>query len=152
MSRRFGPVFSVLALLLALNACNSDRPEPAEFTLVPEGLRIRITRVATHPFLSRHNLTLHVEQPGGCAATADLFPDTGYADRRNVYRQASGLVGIVGQYDVRVIEPSTCAISLIEFRSWDRQAQFLGSFEVDAKKRWQFFPATERQERPFEKL
>jgi len=152
VSRQFGSVLSTLLLVLSLSGCNSDRPEPAEFTLAPEGLLVRITRVATHPFLSRHNLTLRVEQLGGCTATAELFPDTGYAGRRNVYRQSSGRIGIVGQYDVRVIEPGTCLIRLIEFQAWDRQGQYLGAFDADAQKRWRFFPKAERQELPFEKL
>ena len=152
MILRRGVFGLVLVLEVLVAACYSDRPEPADAEVPAAGLHIRITRVATHPFLSRYNLTLRVERPGGCVATADLFPDTGYTGRRNLYRHVSGAVAVVGQYDVRVIEAGGCAIRLIEFRAWDRQAEFIGSFDVGADKRWRFIPPTVRPELPFETL
>ncbi len=142
----------VIGLVLVLVACNSDRPEPAEVELPSAGLRVRLTRVATHPFLSRYRLTLHVAGRQGCEATAELFPDTGYAARRNLYQQASGVITVLGQYDARVVDPSSCAIRLVEFQSLAGQATYLGMFDVDAQKRWQFLPPSVRPERPFEKL
>lgn len=146
-----GPGRIVIGLVLFLAACNSDRPEPAEVDLQSAELRLRVTRVATHPFLSRYRLTLQVEGPGGCTATSELFPDTGYAGRRNVYLQASGAITLLGQYDARVIDRDSCAIRLVEFQSLVGQATFLGAFDADTQKRWQFFPPTVRAERPFEK-
>lgn len=149
--RRRGPAWIVMALVLLLAACNSDTPEHAEADVLSAGLRVRVTRVATHPFLSRYRLTLQVEGPQGCAGTADLFPDTGYAGRRNLYEQASGAITLVGQYDARVIDPTHCTIRLVEFQSLVGQSTFLGSFDADAQKRWQFFPASLRPERSFER-
>jgi len=146
-----GPAWIVMGLVLLLAACNSDRPEPAEADLPSAGLRVRVTRVATHPFLSRYRLTLQVDGPQGCTDTAELFPDTGYAGRRNLYEQASGTITLVGQYDARVIDRTRCTIRLVEFQSLVGQSKFLGAFDVDAQKRWQFFPASLRPERPFEK-
>ena len=151
LMRGRGPGWLVMGLVLCLAACNSDRPEPAEFDLPSAGLHIRVTRVATHPFLSRFQLKLQVEGPGGCTATAELFPDTGYVGRRNVYQQASGAITLLGQYDARVIERDTCTIRLVEFQSLTGQATFLGAFDADTQKRWQFFPPSARPERPFEK-
>ncbi|MGC3973208.1 MAG: hypothetical protein QM771_02320 [Nitrospira sp.] len=150
MQRR-GPAWMVMGLVLFLGACNSDRPEPAETDVPSAGLRLRVTRVATHPFLSRYRLTLRVEGPHGCADTAELFPDTGYAGRRNVYEQASGTITLLGQYDARVIDRTHCTIRLVEFQSLGEPSKFLGAFDVDAEKRWQFIPASVRSERPFEK-
>lgn len=141
----------MLGLVLLLAACNNDRPEPAEADLHSTGLRVRVTRVATHPFLSRYRLTLEVEGPQGCTDTAELFPDTGYAGRRNLYEQVSGTITLVGQYDARMIDRTHCTIRLVEFQSLVGQSKFLGSFDADAQKRWQFFPASLRPERPFEK-
>ena len=146
-----GPAWIVMGLVLLLAACNSDRPEPAEADLPSAGLRVRVTRVATHPFLSRYRLTLQVDGPQGCTDTAELFPDTGYAGRRNLYEQASGMITLVGQYDARVSDRTRCTIRLVEFQSLVGQSKFLGAFDVDAQKRWQFFPASLRPERPFEK-
>lgn len=146
-----GPAWIVMGLVLLLAACNSDRPEPAEADLPSAGLRVRVTRVATHPFLSRYRLTLQVDGPQGCTDTAELFPDTGYAGRRNLYEQASGTITLVGQYDARVIDRTRCTIRLVEFQSLVGQSKFLGSFDVDTQKRWQFFHASLRPERPFEK-
>ena len=140
-----------MGLVLLLTACNSDRPEPAEADVPSAGLRLRVTRVATHPFLSRYRLTLQVDGPQGCTETAELFPDTGYAGRRNLYEQASGAITLVGQYDARVIDQTRCTIRLVEFQSLVGQSKFLGAFDVDAEKRWQFIPASVRPERPFEK-
>lgn len=149
--QRRGPALLVMGLVLLLAACNSDRPEPAEADVPSAGLRLRVTRVATHPFLSRYRLTLQVEGSRGCTDTAELFPDTGYAGRRNVYEQTSGAITLLGQYDARVIDPAQCRIRLVEFQSVGEPSKFLGAFDVDAEKRWQFIPASMRPERPFEK-
>ncbi len=146
-----GPVWVVMGLVLLLTACNSDRPEPAEADVPSAGLRLRVTRVATHPFLSRYRLTLQVEGPHGCTDTAELFPDTGYAGRRNVYEQESGAITLLGQYDARVIDRTSCRIRLVEFQSLAGRSTFLGSFDVDAQKRWKFFPPSVKPERSFEK-
>mgnify|MGYP000849804325 CR=1 FL=1 len=140
----------VMGLVVVLTACNSDRPEPAEVDLPSAGLRVQVTRVATHPFLSRYRLILQVEGFRGCTGTAELFPDTGYAGRRNVYEQASGAITLLGQYDARVIDRTGCTIRLVEFQSLAGPSKFLGAFDVDAQKRWQFIPASIRAERPFE--
>lgn len=145
------PGWMVIGLAVLLAACNSDRPEPAEVDLPSVGLRVQLTRVATHPFLSRYRLTLHVEGRQGCEATAELFPDTGYAGRRNLYQQTSGAITVLGQYDARVVDPHSCAIRLVEFQSLAGQATYLGVFDANAQKRWQFSPASARPERPFEK-
>lgn len=149
--QRRGPALLVMGLVLLLAACNSDRPEPAEADVPSAGLRLRVTRVATHPFLSRYRLTLQVEGSRGCTDTAELFPDTGYAGRRNVYEQTSGAITLLGQYDARVIDPAQCRIRLVEFQSVGEPSKFLGAFDVDAEKRWQFIPASMKPERPFEK-
>lgn len=142
---------SLIGLVLLLSACNNDRPELAEFDFRSAGLRVSLTRLATHPFLSRYRLTLHIEGPQGCSATEELFPDTGYAGRRNVYQQPSGAMTVLGQYDARVFDPTSCSIRLVEFQSLVGQATFLGAFDVDAQKRWRFLDASVRPERSFEK-
>jgi len=115
-----GPGWALIGLVLLLSACNSDRPEPAEFDLPSAGLRLNLTRLATHPFLSRYRLTLRIEGPRGCSVTSELFPDTGYAGRRNVYQQPSGVITVLGQYDARVFDPANCSLRLVEFQSMPR--------------------------------
>ncbi|MGZ8383192.1 MAG: hypothetical protein ACXWWE_04195 [Nitrospira sp.] len=146
-----GPGWCLISLVLLLSACNSDRPEPAEVDVPTAGLRVSLTRIATHPFLARYRLILGIEGPHGCTGTAELFPDTGYVGRRNLYQQASGAIIVLGQYDARVIEPGGCTIQLAEFQSLVGQATFLGAFDVDAQKRWRYLPSAVRAERPFEK-
>ncbi len=141
----------VIGLVLLLSACNSDRPEPAEVDLPTAGLHLTISRVATHPFLSRYRLILQVDGAQGCNATAELFPDTGYAGRRNLYRQESGAIIVLGQYDARVVDRDSCTIRLVEFRSLDGRPTFLGAFDVDEQKRWRYFSSSVRAERLFEK-
>ena len=138
-------------LVLLLSACNSDRPELAEVYLPAGGLHVRIMRIATHPFLARYRLTLLIEGPKNCQATAELFPDTGYAGRRNVYQHDSGAVIVLGQYDARIIDVTDCTIRLVEFPLLAGQGTFLGAFDIDGQKRWGYFPAGVRAERPFEK-
>lgn len=132
-------------------SCNSGVPEPASLHLPSLKLRLTLVRIATDPFLSRHNVTMSVEGAQGCAASTELFPDTGYASRRNVYVTASGDVYIVGQFDARIIDPKTCRITLSEFRHLDRNVSFLGSFDEDTQHHWTYFPSDVRPERPFEK-
>lgn len=146
-----GPGRSVIGLVLLLSACNSDRPEPAEVDLPAAGLRLNITRIATHPFLARYRLILRIDRPQGCRATAELFPDTGYVGRRNLYQQASGAITVLGQFDARVIEAGSCDIRLVEFQSLGGGATFLGAFDVDGQRFWRFFPASVRAEQSFEK-
>ena len=139
------------ALVFVLSACNSDRPEPAEVDMAASGIRVSIPRTAIHPFLARYRLALRGEGAKGCRGTAELFPDTGYAGRRNLYDQGSGLIIVLGQYDARLVDTHNCTVRLIEFQSLAGQATFLGSFDVDGQKRWRYLPAAERPERPFEK-
>lgn len=134
-----------------LSGCNSGVPEPASTEIPGTGLRVTLVRVATDPFLSRHNLTMTIERAGGCAQTVDLFPDTGHTSRRNVYITAKALIYIVGQFDARVIDARQCTIALSEFRHLDREVIFVGSFDEDAEEHWGYVPASERSERPFEK-
>ena len=139
------------SLLLLLAACNSDEPVPASVEFPVDQVRLTITRVATHPFLSRHDLRLALVGRGGCSSETELFPNTGYVSRRNLYHTRAGLLYLVGQFDARVIDPLHCTIMLAEFRTLDRYVTFLGSFDENEQKRWTYFPASHRSELSFEK-
>ncbi len=143
--------FAVLAQTAILcGGCNSNTPEPASVDMGWVGLRLTLVRTATDPFLPRFNLTLNVKG-GRCASSTELFPDTGYAGRRNVYQAAKGMVYVVGQYDARIVNAQSCETSLSEFRHLDRDVVFIGSFDQDELKHWTYFPAAQRSERAFEK-
>ncbi|HKY71773.1 MAG TPA: hypothetical protein VJL88_07620 [Nitrospira sp.] len=133
-------------------ACNSDVPVVAVAEIGPAGLRLTVTRVATHPFLARFNLKLTLSTPSGCSAASDLFPDTGGVSRRNVYRGSMDRLYVVGQYDVRRVDITSCRIDLLEFRALEGGLLFVGSFDTDGSGRWQFLPAEVRPERPFQPL
>lgn len=139
-------LFLCAGLLVA--ACNSGAPEPASVDIPSAQLRLTIVRVATDPFLSRHNLTLSIQGRSGCRLSTDLFPDTGYGSQRNIYLARGGLVYVIGQFDARVIDPAGCRVTLSEFRHLDREVVFVGSFDQDEGRRWAYFPASERPERP----
>ena len=148
---RTNPARYLAGLFLFLVACNSDEPVPASVEFSADHIRLTITRVATDPFLSRHNLRLAVEGPAGCSMEETLFPNTGYVSRRNLYQAGAGLLYVVGQFDARVVDPFHCTITLAEFRTLDRYVTFLGSFDENEQKRWTYFPASQRSELPFEK-
>lgn len=150
MTRRLWWCLAV-AMSTGLIGCNSGVPEPASVQVPGTGLRLTIVRIATDPFLSRHNLALTVERAPDCRTDIDLFPDTGHTSRRNLYVTRTGLVYVVGQFDARVIDWKACTITLSEFRHLDREVIFVGSFDEDTEARWGYFPASERPERPFEK-
>ena len=141
----------LVAAIGLLSACNSGVPEPASTEIPGTGLRLTLVRVATDPFLSRHNLAMTIERVGGCAQTVDLFPDTGHTSRRNVYVTAKAQVYVVGQFDARVVDVRQCSITLSEFRHLDKEVIFVGVFDEDAEEHWGFASAAERPERPFEK-
>lgn len=138
-------------VLLFLSGCRSDTPQPATAEVPSAGMRVTVTRVASHPFLARYNLTLRIDGPRGCRASMDLFPDTGGVSRRNLFQTHGGLLYVIGQYDARVIDMQSCAITLSEFRFLEPQRSFLGSFDED-KGRWMFLSPQQRPERPFEVL
>jgi hypothetical protein len=141
----------VSLLLILLTACNSDVPVSASVEFASDQIRLTITRVATHPFLSRHDLRLTFRGPGPCSGETELFPNTGHVSRRNLYQTRAGLLYVVGQFDARVIDPVHCTITLAEFRALDRYVTFLGSFDENEQKQWIYFPASGRSELPFEK-
>jgi hypothetical protein len=116
------------------------------------GLRVTVTRVATHPFLARYDLKVRIERRDGCVATSELFPDTGQAGRRNLYLAQSGTILVVGQFDARVLQRDRCTIQLVEFHQLEQGRTFLGTFDLDERKRWRFLPPDVRPERPFEEL
>ena len=138
-------------LLFLLTACNNDAPVPASVEFSADRARLTITRTATSPFLSRHDLLLTLTGSGGCSLHVDLFPNTGYASRRNLYQAGVGVLYVVGQFDARVIDVPHCTVTLAEFRTLDRYVTFLGSFDENEQKVWTYFPASQRSELPFEK-
>ena len=143
--QRFG--FGIF--LLSLIGCRSDTPQPATAELPSVGTRVTVTRVASHPFLARYNLTLRLDGGNGCRASMDLFPDTGGVSRRNLYELHGGVFYVIGQYDARVIDTQRCIITLSEFRFLDTHRSFLGSFD-EKDGRWMFLSREQRAERPFE--
>jgi hypothetical protein len=143
---------SLLGCIGLLNGCNSDVPVSAITRVTPPGFTITVTRVATHPFLSRFNLALMVSTAGGCSTTSELFPDTGGVSRRNLYLGTSDRLYVVGQFDVRRFDPQKCLIELIEFRSVEGGLKFIGSFDIEPSGQWVFQTASTRSERPFEPL
>jgi hypothetical protein len=138
------------AILLCVG-CNSNIPEPASVEIASAGLQLTIVRMATDPFLQRFNLTMNIKGMGGCSSSTELFPDTGYAGRRNIYQAAKGMVYVVGQFDARVIDSKNCRTTLSEFRHLDGHVIFVGSFDQDEQKHWKYFSAAHRRELPFEK-
>jgi hypothetical protein len=145
------PTRCLVGLLLLLAACNNDVPVPAAVEFSADQVRLTITRTATNPFLSRHDLQLIFKGPGGCSIEVELFPNTGYASRRNLYQAGAGVLYVVGQFDARVIDVQHCTVTLAEFRTLDRYVTFLGSFDENEQKLWTYFPASQRSELPFEK-
>ena len=141
---------SLLGCIGLFTGCNSDVPVSAVTQGTPPGFTITVTRVATHPFLSRFNLTLTVTTADGCSATNELFPDTGGVSRRNLYLATSDRLYLVGQFDVRRFDPQKCLIELIEFRTVEDGLRVLGSFDVERSGQWVFQTASMRAERPFE--
>ncbi len=138
-------------MVLLCTGCNSNTPEPASVEIASTRVRLTIVRTATDPFLQRFNLTLNVRGVSGCSSSTELFPDTGYAGRRNVYQASKGSVYVVGHYDARIIDSQTCQTSLSEFRHLDRDVTFIGSFDQDESKHWTYVSAAQRAELPFEK-
>lgn len=138
-------------LILLSMGCNSSSPEPASVEIASVGVRLTIVSTATDLFLQRFNLTMNVRGAGGCSSTTELFPDTGYAGRRNVYLAADGRIYVVGQYDARIVDVHDCHTSLSEFRHLNRYVVFIGSFDRDEAKHWTYVPAEKRPELPFEK-
>jgi hypothetical protein len=139
-------------LLVSLVGCRSDIPQPATVEVPSVGTQVIVTRVATHPFLARYNLTVRIDGPNGCRASMDLFPDIGGVSRRNLYDTPAGLLYVIGQYDARVIDPRRCLITLTEFRFLDPRRSFLGSFDEDEGRGWMFLSRDQRPERLFEPL
>lgn len=152
MNRRLWPII-LIGMSALFSACNRTEPEPASVDLPFAKLQLTIVRTATDLFLQRFNLTLKVQGQwnGGCASSTELFPDTGYAGRRNVYLAGRGMIYVVGQFDARIIDPQDCKATLSEFRHLDRHVVFLGSFDQNSEKRWVYISASERHELPFEK-
>jgi hypothetical protein len=145
------PARYLACLFLFLVACNNEGPVPAAVEFSADQVRLTITRTATNPFLSRHDLHLTFVGPEGCSIEVDLFPNTGYASRRNLYQAGAGVLYVVGQFDARVIDVPHCTVTLAEFRTLDRYVTFLGSFDENEQKVWTYFPASQRSELPFEK-
>ena len=141
----------LVGMSLLCNACNNTEPEPASVELPFAKLRLTIVHTATDPFLQRFNLTLKVQGFESCSSSTELFPDTGYAGRRNVYLAGRGMIYVVGQFDARVIDPRDCRTMLSEFRLLDREVVFLGSFDQNSERKWVYLSAAERPELPFEK-
>jgi len=123
-------------------------PVPASVEFSADQVRLTITRTATNPFLSRHDLRLTLVGPGGCSIEVALFPIRGMrADGISIKRERVCLY-VVGQFDARVIDPLHCTITLAEFRTLDRYVTFIGSFDENEQERWTYFPPVSGQNSP----
>ncbi len=56
----------------------------------------------------------------------------------------------MGQYDARLLPRDRCAIELVEFHQLEKNRTFLGTFDINEQKQWQFLSPDARPERPFE--
>ena len=72
-----GPGWCLISLVLLLSACNSEQPEPADVEVPTAGIRVSLTRIATHPFLARYRLILGVEGPGRVFRQGRVIPRYG---------------------------------------------------------------------------
>ena len=126
-------------------------PVPASVEIPSAQVRLTIIRAATDPSSLGTIFTLGSREWQAARLQMELFPNTGYVSRRNLYQAGAGLLYVVGQFDARVIDPLHCTITLVEFRTLDRYVTFLGSFDENEQKRWTYFPASQRSELPFEK-
>ena len=98
-------------------ASKSHMPVPASVEFSPDQVRMTIIRVATHPFLPRHNLRLTLGGPSGCSSEIELFHDTGYVSRGNLNQTRGGLLYVVGQFDatrrgLSLLHNHPCRVSL----------------------------------------
>ena len=132
-------------------AGKSDVPVPTSVEFSSDQARLTIIRVASHPFLSRHDLRLTLGGPVGYSSETEWFSDAGYVSRRNLYHTRASLLYVVGQFDARVEDSRRCTITLAKLCSLDSQIISLGSFVERKQKQWSDLPASDRQERLLDK-
>lgn len=150
MSRRLWLIVLTGAGLF-LSACNSNAAEPA-VSRHPDD------RPAADDRADRHRsvfaaIQFHDDGDG----TGWVFDHHGAVSRHGLRREAQclfgpqGMVYVVGQYDVPVIDSRDCRTTLSEFRHLDRNVVFVGSFDQNDERRWVYLSAVQRPEWPIEK-
>ncbi len=114
------------------NAANADLP----------GLSVTLERWFAHPFLAEYHRNLTVKQSGGGEARLDIGMDTGGLAHVRVCRSGTGSIPVHDALGTTEVTTGTTVPSLARRPAFKETCpEFLGAFDVDAKRDLAFTPA-----------
>jgi hypothetical protein len=106
------------------------------------GLSVTLERRFAHPFLAEYHRSLSAKQASGGEARVDIGMDTGGMARVEVCRSGTGSILVHDALDTTEVVTGTTAPSLARQPALKEKCpEFLGTFDVDAKRDLAFTPA-----------
>ncbi len=139
---------TILSLIFC-TSCNAQTDGAAASVKIQPNVSIQIRRVHIHAFLAEYDRFLALKVDDKTAAELQIATDTGGYSRANVYSTNSPNIFIVedlmGFYEV-----DTAKKQIIKLYSYPcknpEEYIFIGAFDTDDSKQWQFISALKRKQ------
>lgn len=122
-----------------------------DYKLPGSDIQIGIELKPMNPIFAEYERRLVVKRAGVTQITQDIFPDTGGYLRTNVYQLKRNEFVVKGFFDEWIVRTSPLSVVLStetigEAAFMEREAGFLGAFDVAPDRNWRFIPKKERAE------
>jgi hypothetical protein len=141
----------ILSLFFCASCNAQNNGSFATLKLEGANASIQIRRVHIHAFLAEYDRYLILNVNGKPVVEVQISTDTGGYSRANVFSTNLGSTLIVqdrmGRYEIDVesqkikeLDGNDCANP--------KDSNFIGAFDTDESKKWQFIPASKRKQMP----
>lgn len=145
-------LLTVLSLIFCAS-CNAQNSGTNASLKIQPNAAIEVSRVHIHAFLAEYDRFLSLKVNGKTAAELRIATDTGGYSRANVYSTNSDSIFVVedlmGRYEVNIKNKQITKLEDICENPKDNI--FIGAFDTDESKQWQFISALKRKQIPIER-
>jgi hypothetical protein len=141
-----------LVFILSLFFCASCSAQNiAILKIQNSNASIQIKRVHIHAFLAEYDRYLILTVDGKSVAEVQISTDTGGYSRANVFSTNSSSIFVIqdrmGRYEVNIERQEIKKIKDDDCEN-PKNSKFIGAFDTDESKKWQFISASKRKQMP----
>ena len=140
-------LFFILSLIFCAS-CNAQ--SVATLKIQSSNASIQIKRVHIHAFLAEYDRYVILTISGKSVAEVQISTDTGGYSRANVFSTNSNSTFVIqdrmGRYEVNIERQEIKKID--DDCENPKNSTFIGAFDIDESKKWQFLSASKRKQIP----
>lgn len=143
-----------LFLLLILSilfyfSCNAQTNGSVATLKIQENASIQLKRVHIHAFLAEYDRYLLLNVNGKTVTEVQISTDTGGYSRANVFVSNSDFIIVEDSMERYEINVERREITVIKRDcEYPKDYIFVGAFDTDETKKWQFIPASKKEKMP----